>query len=217
MRSIRGGVGALMRTGVDPYRTVGEQTITGMQRNIAHCAFVGVLLGFQWTLGCAAAPSSAQSPAESATNSEGGTADEQAGSIAHRVPARAAQGELIHVSSSVGAPRRVLPWLSPSHVAAAVRAQEPAFVACKAFNDETSARDGVVTVGWLVDPDGRVAEVTLGRSTFASDLVNECVLSVARQVTFPASASSAQVFWTIEMRGAESGPFAEAAGVRSRR
>jgi hypothetical protein len=102
-------------------------------------------------------------------------------------------------------------------VAAAVRAQEPAFVACKAFNDEASTRDGVVTVGWLVDPDGSVAEVTLGRSTFASDLVNECVLSVARQVTFPASASSAPVFWTIQLRGAESGPFAEAAGYRNRR
>jgi hypothetical protein len=102
-------------------------------------------------------------------------------------------------------------------VAAAVRAQEPAFVACQEFNNQQSARAGAVTVGWLVDPDGSVAEVTLGRSTFASDLVNECVLSVARHVSFPASASSAQVFWTIRLNGNERGPFAEAAGYRNRR
>jgi hypothetical protein len=204
-----------MRTGSDPYRTVGEQTITRMQRNIAHWAFVGVSLGFQWTLGCASAPASAQSPAESPAASESEPAPEQAGSIEHRDPA-GEHGALVRVSTSAGAPRRVLPWLSPSHVAAAVRAQEPAFVACQAFNSESSTRDGVVTVGWLVDPDGSVAEVTLGRSTFASDLVNECVLSVARQVTFPASASSAQVFWTIQLRGSEGAPLAEA-GYRNRR
>lgn len=124
---------------------------------------------------------------------------------------------MVRVSTNTGAPRRVLPWLSASHVAAAVRAQEPAFVACQAFSNEPSAGAGKVTVGWLVDPDGSVAEVTLGRSTFASDLINECVLSVARQVTFPASASPAQVFWTIRLGGSERGPFAEAAGYRQRR
>jgi hypothetical protein len=111
----------------------------------------------------------------------------------------------------------VLPWLSPSHVAAAVRAHEPAFVACQAFSNEPGAGAGKVTVGWLVDPDGSVAEVTLGRSTFASDLVNECVLSVARHVAFPASASSAQVFWTIRLGGAERGPLAEVAAPRGPR
>ena len=125
--------------------------------------------------------------------------------------------DVVRVSTNAGAPRRVLPWLSPSHVAAAVREQEPAFVACQAFSNEARARDGAVTVGWLVDPDGSVAEVTLGRSTFSSDLVNECVLSVARQVSFPASASSAQVFWTIRLRGSEPGPYAEAAPYRNRR
>lgn len=122
----------------------------------------------------------------------------------------------MRVSSGSTAPRRQLPWLGPSHVAAAVRAHEPAFVACQAFSNEPTAAGGKVTVGWLVDPDGKVAEVTLGRSSFASDLVNECVLSVARHVAFPASASSAQVFWTIRLGGAERGPLAEAAP-RSRR
>jgi hypothetical protein len=204
-----------MRTSFDPYRTDGEQTITRMQRNIAHWAFVGVSLGFLWTLGCAAAPAAAQSPAESPGASEGEPAAETA-SIEHRAPG-AEHAEVVRVSAGAGTPRRVLPWLSPSHVAAAVRAQEPAFVACQAFNNEPSARSGAVTVGWLVDPDGSVAEVTLGRSTFASDLVNECVLSVARHVSFPASASSAQVFWTIRLTGSERGPLAEAAGYRNRR
>lgn len=205
-----------MRTSLEPYRTAGEQTITRMQRNIAHWAFVGVSLGLQWTLGCAAAPATTQSPAESPSASQGERTAEQNGSIDHHEPA--AQGaEVVRVSSGASPARRVLPWLGPSHVAAAVRAQEPAFVACQAFSNEQSAGAGKVTVGWLVDPDGSVAEVTLGRSTFASDLVNECVLSVARHVTFPASASPAQVFWTIRLGGSERGPFAEAAGYRNRR
>ena len=209
-----------MRTRFDPYRTDGEQTITRMQRNIAHWAFLGVSLGTQLTLGCASAPGAAQSPAEAPGASGGEQVAEQAGSIEHQLPAAAngpAQPDVVHVSTSGAAPRRVLPWLSPSHVAAAVRAQEPAFVACQAFSNEPGAAAGKVTVGWLVDPDGSVAEVTLGRSTFASELVNDCVLSVARHVAFPASASSAQVFWTIRLGGAERGPFAEAAGRRSGR
>jgi len=70
----------------------------------------------------------------------------------------------------------------------------------------------------LVGPDGSVSNVTLGQSTFTSDLVNDCVLSVARQVTFPASASSAQVVWTVRLRGGEGGgPLAEAGHDRERR
>jgi hypothetical protein len=113
----------------------------------------------------------------------------------------------------------VLPWLSPSHVAAAVRAQEPAFGACQELgNAEAQHRDGAITVGWLVGPDGSIASVTLGQSTFTSGLVNDCVLSVARQVTFPASASSAQVVWTVRLRGAEpGGALAEAGHYRGAR
>jgi hypothetical protein len=111
----------------------------------------------------------------------------------------------------------VLPWLSPSHVAAAVRAQEPAFGACQTLgNSESASRDGAITVGWLVGADGSIADVTLGQSTFKSELVNDCVLSVARQVTFPASASTAQVFWTVRLRGSESGALAEAGHYRER-
>jgi len=109
----------------------------------------------------------------------------------------------------------VLSWLSPSHVAAAVRAQEPAFGACSTLGNSQS-REGAVTVGWLVGTDGSVVDVTLDQSTFKSELVNDCVLSVARQVTFPASASTAQVFWTLRLRGEASGPLAEAGRYRER-
>jgi hypothetical protein len=112
----------------------------------------------------------------------------------------------------------VLAWLSPSHVAAAVRKQEPAFGACQTLgNSESARREGAITVGWLVGADGSVADVTLGQSTFKSALVNDCVLSVARKVTFPASASSAQVFWTVRLQGEASGPLAEAGHYRARR
>jgi hypothetical protein len=66
----------------------------------------------------------------------------------------------------------------------------------------------------LVGADGSVANVTLGQSTFTSELVNQCLLSVARQVTFPASASSAQVYWTVRLRGTEAGAIAEASRYR---
>jgi hypothetical protein len=103
-------------------------------------------------------------------------------------------------------------------VAAAVRAREPAFGACQELGgSESQHRDGAITVGWLVGPDGTVSDVTLGLSTFTSDLVNDCVLSVARQVIFPASASSAQVVWTVRLRAAEGGPLAEAGRNRDRR
>jgi hypothetical protein len=68
----------------------------------------------------------------------------------------------------------------------------------------------------LVGADGSVTNVTLGQSTFTSELVNQCVLSVARQVTFPASASSAQVYWTVRLQGSEAGAIAEAGRYRSR-
>jgi hypothetical protein len=100
-------------------------------------------------------------------------------------------------------------------VAAAVRAQEPAFGACPTLGNSQS-REGAVTVGWLVGTDGSVVDVTLDQSTFKSELVNDCVLSVARQVTFPASASTAQVFWTLRLRGEASGPLAEAGRYRER-
>lgn len=111
-----------------------------------------------------------------------------------------------------------LAWLSPSHIAAAVRVQETAFGACQALgNSESPSRDGAITVGWLVGADGNVADVTLGQTTFESGLINDCVLSVARQVTFPASASTAQVFWTVRLQRAESGPLAEASHYSERR
>jgi len=125
-------------------------------------------------------------------------------------------GAATHIARDDRGP--VLPWLSPSHVAAAVRVQEAAFGACQELDSSPpQGRDDAVTVGWLVGANGTVTDVTLGQSTFTSALVNDCVLSVARQVTFPASASSAQVVWTVRLRAAEGGPFAEAGRYRNRR
>jgi hypothetical protein len=101
--------------------------------------------------------------------------------------------------------RSDLPWLSPSHVGAAVRAHHDDFQACQALGDLESRReDGAVTVGWLVLPDGSVNDVTVGPSTFQSARINACVLHVARQVTFPRSGSPANISWTLEFRGAAS-------------
>jgi hypothetical protein len=111
-----------------------------------------------------------------------------------------------------------LPWLSPSHIGAAVRAHQAAFGACQSLADSAADReDGAVTVGWLVGADGSVSHVTVGPSTFDDALVNNCVLSVARRVTFPASSSSTQVSWTVRLREASSGALAEASHLDARR
>lgn len=111
-----------------------------------------------------------------------------------------------------------LPWLSPSHIGAAVRAQQAAFGACQSLADSAADReDGAVTVGWLVGADGSVSHVTVGPSTFEDALVNDCVLSVARRVRFPASSAPTQVSWTVRLREAPSGALAEATHLDARR
>lgn len=104
-----------------------------------------------------------------------------------------------------------LAWLSPRHIGAAVRAHHGAFTACQTLADTSSRhREGVVTLGWLVKTDGSVDDVTVGPSSFESDRVNHCVLSVARRVTFPASSVQARVSWTVKFRGTPDAPLAEA-------
>lgn len=104
-----------------------------------------------------------------------------------------------------------LPWLSPSHIGAAVRAHNSDFQACQALGDlESQREDGAVTVGWAVRANGSVKVVTLGSSTFASESINTCVLGVAKKVTFPASAAPTQVSWTVKFRGAPHAPLADA-------
>ena len=110
-----------------------------------------------------------------------------------------------------------LAWLSPGHIGAAVRAHHGAFTACQTLAD-TSARhsEGVVTLGWLVKTDGSVADVTVGPSSFESERVNHCVLSVAKRVTFPPSSVQARVSWRVKFRGASNAPLAEAGRPSSR-
>jgi len=109
-------------------------------------------------------------------------------------------------------PEPELAYLSPSRVGATVRAHQAEFLACQALADLESRRGpGSVTVGWLVDANGSVAAVQLGRSSFESDRVNECVLAVARSMSFPRSPVRTQVSWTVKFQGAAGGSFAEAA------
>ena len=197
----------------DPYRCRGDLISKRMQRRNAQWACVGIA-PVLFALGCSSARAPAHAPEASISSGEA-THDgvEPSPSQPGKSPQAAAPAAPARTARAQKGP--VLPWLSPSHVAAAVRAQEPAFGACQTLGNSPS-RDGAVTVGWLVGPDGSVANVTLGQSTFTSELVNQCLLSVARQVTFPASASSAQVYWTVRLRGSEAGPIAEAARYRSR-
>jgi len=198
----------------DPYRMRGSISIRMQRKSSAQWGFVGGLLLAGFGSGCLSTPTLARSvPA-----SEDGTrwASAHSTELARDDERRATgTGRALPVRASMPRTGPVLSWLSPSHVAAAVRAQEPAFGACSTLGNSQS-REGAVTVGWLVGTDGSVVDVTLDQSTFKSELVNDCVLSVARQVTFPASASTAQVFWTLRLRGEASGPLAEAGRYRER-
>jgi hypothetical protein len=133
-----------------------------------------------------------------------GAGSEDAGSLHERAPRE-------HASAAAAASTDELPWLSPSHIGAAVRAHHGDFQACQALGDLESRReDGAITVGWLVRPDGTANDVTLGPSTFASSRINTCVLDVAKQVTFPRSAAPTNVSWTVKFLGASPGTLASA-------
>jgi hypothetical protein len=111
-----------------------------------------------------------------------------------------------------------LPWLTPNHVGAAVRAHQADFGACQALaNSDAERREGAVTVGWLVESSGSVSNVTMAASTFVEALVNDCVLSVARRVTFPRSAAQTEVSWTVRLRGEASRALAETAHLDAHR
>jgi len=185
-----------------------------MQRNIAQRVLIGapstlcVLLG----LACASGEANVRAPSTDLAASQDRHENVATTNAVQRdVPAPRA----VPVQSES---RRRLPWLGPTHIGAAVRAHEAAFGACQTLGDAAARnQDGAITVGWLVDADGSVTDVSLARSTFESPLVNDCMLSVARQVTFPESASATQVSWTVRLQATEGGALAEAARFQGRR
>ena len=175
-------------------------------------------LGFVGVIGAVGACATAGSPPR-------GAADEHALAAGAESASRAARVELSRnaTSETVAAPAEDtasaddahddvdLPWLSPSHIGAAVRAHHTDFQACQALGDlESQREDGSVTVGWAVRANGSVNRVTLGSTTFASEGINSCVLGVAKKVTFPRSAAPTQVSWTVKFRGAAHAPLADA-------
>jgi hypothetical protein len=92
-------------------------------------------------------------------------------------------------------------WLSARHISQAVQAQHAAFSACRTLGDaDDPRRDAAVTLGWAVKANGGVRRVTIDQSTFDSTQVNDCVLSVARDVRFPASTAPTEVSWTVRFQ-----------------
>lgn len=188
-----------------------DKEMNGPRRALAHG------FGFVCVIGAVSACATAAAPARDA-------ADEQASAALATSAPRSANtgiGEASTARASSTAPAMSvdsargagveLPWLSPSHIGAAVRARHADFQACQALADlEAQREDGSVTVGWAVQANGSVKGVTLGSSTFASEGINACVLGVAKQVTFPASAAPTQVSWTVKFRGAPPSPLADA-------
>lgn len=191
------------RDGVARQRTALAQTKPASGRGRAD-AYRVVLAALTCAFyGCASPTSPARNAdAESSgARPSRGESSHEGGRSGNAAPSSAARGS--------GADTDELPWLSASHVGAAVRAHHGDFQACQALGDLESRReDGAITVGWQVRPDGGVNDVTLGPSTFQSARINSCVLAVARQVTFPRSATPAQVSWTVKFRGGAGAPVA---------
>jgi hypothetical protein len=199
----RGIGGAVSPTSLD-------KEMNGLRRAFGHG------FGFVCVIGAVSACATAASPPRDAADEQGFVAVASSASRS----ANTGIGEAPRALTSTAAPgtsvesRRVdadLPWLSPTHIGAAVRERHADFQACQALGDlESQREDGAVTVGWAVQASGSVKGVTLGSSTFASDGINACVLGVAKQVTFPASAAPTQVSWTVKFRGAPHAPLADA-------
>ena len=173
------------------------------RRSSAHRVGLAALLCA--IVGCASSTPSARNAADEQTSRQPAAGSSASASTQGEEVARAAEAPSMRSGTGRSSDRADLPWLSPSHVGAAVRAHHEDFQACQALGDLESRReDGAVTVGWLVLPDGSVNDVTVGPSTFQSSRINACVLNVAKQVTFPRSGSPANISWTLEFRGASS-------------
>jgi hypothetical protein len=188
-----------------------DKEMNGPRRAWAHG------FGFVYVIGAVSACATAAAPARDAADEQvfaavSSSAQRSSNSSIGEAPtgrdSSSADAATVDPARSVDAE---LPWLSPRHIGAAVRAHHADFQACQALGDlESQREDGAVTVGWAVQANGNVRGVTLGSTTFASEGINACVLGVARQVTFPASASPAQVSWTVKFRGAPPAPLADA-------
>ena len=157
---------------------------------------------------CATTPSSARR-AESARDEN--AALDQRSTPGSKTSETSASAPLGAGSGGDDTASAALPWLSPSHIGAAVREHHGDFQACQALGDLVSRReDGSITVGWAVQANGTVKQVTVGPTSFESSRINGCVLGVAKQVRFPASAAPTQVSWTVRFRGAGHEPMADA-------
>ncbi|HTV19362.1 MAG TPA: AgmX/PglI C-terminal domain-containing protein [Polyangiaceae bacterium] len=183
----------------------------GTRRAASRC------LGFVCIIGAVGACTTAASPPRDAADERALVAVAESPPLAANVERRSstAREEVAAPSEAVASDEARsdvdLPWLSPSHIGAAVRAHHSDFQACQALGDlESQREDGSVTVGWAVRANGSVNRVTLGSTTFSSAGINSCVLGVAKQVTFPASAAPTQVSWTVKFRGAAHAPLADA-------
>ncbi len=104
------------------------------------------------------------------------------------------------MSSSARAKARRKRALEPAQISAVVRAGYLAFGGCQALDAEAQSRDGVVTVDWIVRPDGTVNEVSVIASSFASPQVDDCVADVARGLKFPEADATTRVAWKVRFQ-----------------
>ena len=90
--------------------------------------------------------------------------------------------------------------LDSYQIAEVVRSGYLAFGGCQALADDGQGREGVVTVDWLVRPDGSVSNVTVVDSSYQSAQVDDCVAAVAKGLRFPEAAGSTRVAWKVRFQ-----------------
>jgi TonB family protein len=90
--------------------------------------------------------------------------------------------------------------LDSYQISEVVRSGYLAFGGCQALADGAQGREGVVTVDWLVRPDGSVSNVTVVDSSYQSAQVDDCVAAVAKGLRFPEADGSTRVAWKVRFQ-----------------
>ena len=90
--------------------------------------------------------------------------------------------------------------LDSYQISEVVRSGYLAFGGCQALAEDAQNQDGVVTVDWLVRPDGSVSNVTVVDSSYQNAQVDDCVAAVAKGLRFPEAAGSTRVAWKVRFQ-----------------
>ena len=93
------------------------------------------------------------------------------------------------------------PGLDPTQVATVVTSKYGVVGGCHTIEFSGRAqRPGSILLDWVINPDGSVRRVDVAESSFVSSQFHSCVLTVARDLQFPAAVGKTEVSWRFRFR-----------------